>query len=75
MKGGETDKQQPVGVRGTYPGADREVRPKARSEESRRSLPSGAVKWEVLRETDECLRVSQGRGTRASGELEGTRQG
>ena len=39
MKGGETDKQQPVGVRDTCPGADREVRPKARSEESRRSLP------------------------------------
>ena len=36
---GETDKQQPVGVRDTCPGADREVRPKARSEESRRSLP------------------------------------
>lgn len=29
MKRGETDKQQPVGVRDTYPGADREeVRPR-----------------------------------------------
>lgn len=55
MKRGETDKQQPVGVRDTYPGADREVRPKARSEESRQSLPSSTVKWEVFRESNECL--------------------
>jgi len=61
MKGGETDKQQPMGVRDTCPGADREVRPKARSEKSRWSLPSVRVKWEVFRETDECSRVSKGR--------------
>ena len=64
-----------MGVRGTYPGADREVRPKARSEESRRSLPSGAVKWEVFRETAEHLRVSLGKGNKGQWELEGTRRG
>ena len=75
MKGGETDKQQPVGVRDTCPGADREVRPKARSEKSRWSLPSVRVKWEVFRETDECSQVSKGRRNKGHPEREGTRRG
>lgn len=62
-------------MRDIYPEADGVVRPKARSNESPRRLPSSKGKWEMFRERDQRVGGSKGRGNKAIRELEGTRQG
>lgn len=47
-------------VRGTYPEADGEVRPKTRSEESLWRVLSGRGKWEMLQE-EQCGVGNKGR--------------